>query len=157
MYSGAENIEANERRTDKLVLRLMRPYLLKGHNYFMDNYYNSVTLSEKLLDLKIHTNGTLRKTRKDNPKEIVQKKLQKGQHVWARKGKVYVSAWKDKRDVYMATTMDHPALIEVTNRFGKKKTKPIEVNRYNKSMSGVDRLDQMISYYSSPRKNYKVV
>ncbi|CAK1592332.1 unnamed protein product [Parnassius mnemosyne] len=155
MYSGAENIEANERRTDKLVLRLMRPYLLKGHNLFMDNYYNSVTLSEKLLDLKTHTNGTLRKTRKDNPKEIVQKKLQKGQHVWARKGKVYVSAWKDKRDVYMVTTMDHPALIEVTNRFGKKKTKPIEVNRYNKSMSGVDRLDQMISYYSSPRKTIR--
>ncbi|CAG4972668.1 unnamed protein product [Parnassius apollo] len=90
--SGAENIEANERSTDKLVLRLMRPYLLKGHNLFMDNYYNSVTLSEKLLDLKTHTNGTLRKTRKDNPKEIVQKKLQKGQHVWDRKGKVYVSA-----------------------------------------------------------------
>ncbi|XP_045459219.1 piggyBac transposable element-derived protein 4-like [Melitaea cinxia] len=155
MYSGGEVVEGNERKTDRLVLRLMRPYLLKGHNLYMDNYYNSVTLSQKLLDLKTHTNGTLRKTRKDNPKFVVQKKLKKGQHVWARKGKVYVSAWKDKREVYMVTTMDHPALIEVTNRFGKKKMKPKEVDKYNKYMSGVDRSDQIINYYSSPRKTIR--
>lgn len=155
MYTGAEDADSTVRKTDKLVLRLMRPYVLRGHNLYMDNFYNSVTLSEKLIDLQTHSNGTLRKSRKDNPKDVTGKKLNKGQHVWARKGRVYVSAWKDKREVCMITTLDHPELIEVTNRFGKKKTKPIEVHRYNQKMAGIDRADQMVSYYSSPRKTIR--
>lgn len=50
-------------------MRLMKPYLLKGHYSFMDNYYNSVTLSQILLDLNTHSTGTLRTHRKDSPKD----------------------------------------------------------------------------------------
>lgn len=35
-------------KIDSLVLKLMSPYLGKGHNLYMDNYYNSVTLSNIL-------------------------------------------------------------------------------------------------------------
>ncbi|XP_062524652.1 piggyBac transposable element-derived protein 4-like isoform X1 [Bombyx mori] len=157
MYSGKdENTQLRGvTKLERLVMRLMRPFLLKGHHLFMDNYYNSVTLSQKLFDLKTHTNGTLRVNRKDNPKEVVDRKLKKGDHVWVRKNKVYVSKWVDKRPVIMLTTREHPRIIETTNRFGKIVKKPIEVATYNKYMSGVDRSDQMISYYSSPRKTIR--
>lgn len=157
MYSGKEATEQNESesKTEKLVMKLMRPYLLRGHHIFMDNYYNSFTLSQKLLDLKTHSTGTLRANRKGNPKDITQKNIKKGEHVWARKNKVYVSKWKDKRPVLMITTKKHPSIIEVRNRFGKTKLKPAEVDMYNQYMSGVDRSDQMVAYYSCPRKTIR--
>lgn len=58
MYSGKETTEQDmgesKSKTEKVVMRLMRPYLLRGHHLFMDNYYNSVNLSQKLIDLKTH-------------------------------------------------------------------------------------------------------
>lgn len=33
--------------------------------------------------------------------------------------------------------------------------KPIDVKEYNNNMGGVDRLDQMTAYYSSPRKTIR--
>ncbi|CAG4942393.1 unnamed protein product [Parnassius apollo] len=155
MYSGKDTTARTGNKSEKIVLRLMRPYLLKGHQLYMDNYYNSVTLSQKLVDLKTHTTGTLRSNRKDNPKDIIKKKLKKNQHVWVRKNKVYVSKWVDKRPVLMVTTSVHPRLIEIQNRFQQRKIKPAEVAEYNQHMSGVDRADQMISYYSSPRKSIR--
>nr|XP_034839650.1 piggyBac transposable element-derived protein 4-like [Maniola hyperantus] len=142
-------------KTEKLVMNLMQPYLYKGHEIYMDNYYNSVALSDKLLSCRTHTTGTLRKDRKDNPKEVVRKVLKKDEHVWMRKGKVYVSAWKDKRIVTMITTQHHPRLIITRNRFGKLLKKPKEVAEYNKYMSGIDISDQMLSYYSTPKKTIR--
>ena len=45
--------------------------------------------------------------------------------------------------------------MTVQNRHGKDKVKPLEISQYNKNMSGIDRNDQMISYYSSPRKSIR--
>ena len=76
----------------------MRPYLDKGHGLYMDNFYNSVDLSELLYNRKTHTIGTLRANRKDNPKSITQRKLKKpGEACWMRRGPIYVSKWKDKK------------------------------------------------------------
>lgn len=159
MYSGKETTDHNmgesKSKTEKVVMRLMRPYLLCGHHLFMDNYYNSVNLSQKLIDLKTHCTGTLRSDRKGNPIDITKKKLKTGEHIWARNNKVYVSKWKDKRPVLMITTNIHPSIVEVRNRFGKTRLKPAEVELYNRHMSGIDRSDQMVSYYSCPRKTIR--
>jgi len=45
----------------------------------MDNFYNSVQLVQHLYDNKITVVGTLRKNRKDNPKEILNSKLKNGE------------------------------------------------------------------------------
>lgn len=108
MYKGKHEFQiAIPKRTSKIdgiVLRLMENYLNKGHSLYMDNCYNSLTLSNTLLEYKKHTTGTLRKNRKGNPKCIIDKKLKKGDHIWRRKNCVYVSKWKDKRDVLCITT-----------------------------------------------------
>jgi hypothetical protein len=159
MYCGKDHniepIETDASKLEKTVFRLFRPYLYKGHNLYMDNYYNSVTLSNKLLNARTHTNGTLRVNRKGNPKLVVSRKLKRGEHIWKRHGQVYVSKWQDQRPVLMITTRDHPRLKEVTNRYGQKKIKPVEVEVYNRHMSGIDRADQMIAYYSCPRKTIR--
>ena len=40
-------------------------------------------------------------------------------------------------------------MIPTTNKRGEKKQKPNIVRDYNPGMSGVDKADQMISYYDS--------
>jgi len=46
-------------KVDNIVINLMKPYLNKGHSLYMDNFYNSVTLSNLLLEKKTHSTGTL--------------------------------------------------------------------------------------------------
>lgn len=67
--NNSDNIK-KKTTTEKLVLRLMKLYLLTRHNLFMDDYCNSVELSEKLLKLKTHTNFTIRFNRRGNPKDL---------------------------------------------------------------------------------------
>ncbi|KAJ8948016.1 hypothetical protein NQ314_008501 [Rhamnusium bicolor] len=76
----------------------------KGHHLIMDNYYNSVGLSKRLLLRETYSSGTLRTNRKENPKSITSRKLKKGEHIWQRKGKVCISEWKNKREVLCITT-----------------------------------------------------
>ncbi|XP_069157036.1 piggyBac transposable element-derived protein 4-like [Procambarus clarkii] len=42
------------------VTGLIRPLVNKGHHLYMDNYYNSVILTEKLIELGVYTCGTIR-------------------------------------------------------------------------------------------------
>ncbi|KAJ6634963.1 hypothetical protein Bhyg_13545, partial [Pseudolycoriella hygida] len=74
--------------TQKIVETLMAPYFDRGHHLFMDNFYNSVTLSEYLLSKKTHVTGTLRANRRHNPREVIEAKLRKGEHIWSRKKEV---------------------------------------------------------------------
>jgi len=46
-------------------------------------------------------------------------------------------------------------MVLTKNRFGQEKVKPVEISKYNEYMSGIDRADQMVNYYSSPRKTLK--
>lgn len=48
MYSGtiSGDNDDNYMKMDGLILMLMKPYLMKGHGLYMDNYYNNIQLSE---------------------------------------------------------------------------------------------------------------
>lgn len=149
---GENGPDNNMTILERVVMKLMQPYVNKGYHLFMDNYYNSITLANRLLQNQTHVTGTLRSNRRGNPKVVVNKRLRKGDHIWKRQGKIYVSKWKDKRDVLCLTTAHHPTLAEARNRYNQIRRKPVEIIEYNKFMSGIDRSDQMISYYSCPRK-----
>jgi len=130
------------------------------HSFYMDNFYNSVALSESLLDKKVHTVGTLRKHRGE-PLEIWEPGRMRSGDVTARdNGKVMVLAWNDKR-VVKAISTKHDALMTTITRRKKhgcgameQISKPVCIVDYNKNMSGVDLLD-LISYYPLMRKTLK--
>jgi len=156
MYKGKQTSSAVEEgvsKVDNIVLTLMKPFLNKGHSLYIDNFYNSVTLSNILLEKKTHTTGTLRSNRRGNPKEVTTKKLKRGDHIWRRNKNVNISKWKDKRDVLCLTTKNHTKIKLSKNKYGILKNKPAEIVDYNNCMSGIDHSDQMVSYYSSPRKS----
>lgn len=90
MYKGKHVSNTETSKIDNLVLKLMAPYLNKGHHLYMDNYYNCINLLNLLLKKKTHTTGTLRRNRKGNSKFVVKTKLKKGDHIWKRQKSVYL-------------------------------------------------------------------
>ena len=127
----------------------------------MNNFYNSVELIEALLVQKIHTIGTMR-CHRVNPNKIGNSQNLVRHNIIARSNrKVTVLAWKDKRIVKAITTKHDNSMVSVTRRKKgghgdiEQIQKPVCVCDYNKHMSGVNRVDQIILYYPSTRKTLK--
>ena len=142
-------------QTAAIVLQLMSNYLGKGYTVYTDNYYNSVKLTKKLTSNKTYICGTLRSDRKGNPKAVTSKKLKKGEMFWLRNEDVVVTKWKDRRDVLTITNKHSVEMVPVKNRRGEVKMKPNVIRDYNNGMSGIDRSDQMLSYYQGLRKTVR--
>ena len=63
--------------------------------------------------------------------------------------------WKDRRDVHYISTEFCNNMVESRNKRGEVKIKPEPIANYNKFMSGIDRQDQMLSYYPCERKTIR--
>ncbi|KAG8333114.1 hypothetical protein J6590_009575 [Homalodisca vitripennis] len=62
-----------------------------------------------------------------------------------------VGKWHDKRNVlYISTRFENDWAVS-NNRFGQSRQKPLPIVHYNAHMKGVDRNDQMMSYYPYKR------
>lgn len=141
--------------TAQVVLDLMDGFLNKGYILYTDNFYNSVSLTKTLTSQSTYLCGTLRSNRKENPKEVVKQKLMSGELSYLRSDSVIVCKWKDKRDVLTISNMHEVELNDVPNRNGKILKKPNIIRDYNLGMGGIDRADQMMSYYSAERKTVR--
>ena len=76
----------------------------KGHTLWVDNFYNSPALTQRLKSLNIDCVGTLRLNRKDIPKTVRENKLKKGDVIAQHYGPVSVLKWRDKKDVARIST-----------------------------------------------------
>ena len=156
IYCGKSDLPSNsQNHTTLVVFSLMDGYLDIGHSLYMDNFYNSVSLIKQLTLRSTYVCGTLRANRKGNPKELVQKGLKKGEHSWMRSESVVICKWRDKRDVLTISNMHKVEMVDVPNRNNKISSKPNIVRDYTNYMAGVDRSDQMLSYYSATRKTLR--
>lgn len=97
----------------------------------------------------------LRKYLKDNPKQVIQKTLKKGENISMFREGVHVGKWKDKRPVFHITTHYEDKMVPVANKRGHIAQKPDAIARYNDYMSDVDRQDQLLSYYPWDRKTLR--
>ncbi|XP_018397169.1 PREDICTED: piggyBac transposable element-derived protein 4-like [Cyphomyrmex costatus] len=142
IYCGkSEETANNVGHTTDVVLHLLEDYLDKGYTVYMDNFYNSITLTKLLNTRKTYVCGTLRNNRKGNPEDVINRKLKKEECIWQQNGPVTVCKWKDKRDVLSISNMHAVEMVEVSNRNGKISMKPNIIRDYNNGMSGIDRSD----------------
>ena len=73
-----------------------------------------------------------------------------------REYKIYNFRWKDKKDVHILSTWGDVKDSDVKSRFNEETSrKPNMIIDYNKSMGGVDKLDQFRSYYDMGRAGKK--
>src|SRR6218665_1403558 len=142
---------------ETVVLKLMDNILDRGHVLYTDNFYTSVPLAQQLLNRQTYLCGTLHQNCKHLPGGVVSAKLKKGDVVAQRSRQIVVSKWKDKRGVLMLFTIHAGKIVEGSkrNRNGVFIKKPDCIFDYNDRMCGVDRLDQLLSYYSPLRKTLK--
>nr|CAH7722402.1 unnamed protein product [Callosobruchus chinensis] len=133
-----------------------QPVAERGRTLITDNWYTSVNLAETLQTRSTHLIGTLRKNRKNLPKDVVEAKLKKGEIVAKQNKKnVVVMKWQDKRDVLFLSTKHKDDMIEVTHREGPKR-KPAAIIEYNNAKSFI-RGQLTLAHYASPSKWYRKV
>ncbi|CAK1585220.1 unnamed protein product [Parnassius mnemosyne] len=157
VYTGAsDTLVGGANHSEKVVLNLLSDYFKKGYSVYMDNFYNSVNLAQKLLSLKTYCTGTLRINRKNNPKEVLLRKLKRGESIAKfNSSGIGVMKWRDRRDVLMISSQYGSDMTIVTNRRGETVSKPEVVVKYNKYMGGIDHQDQMLAYYSCEHKTIR--
>lgn len=120
----------------------------------MDNFYNSFDLATKLIEKNSYCTSTLRVNRKNTPKDVAAGKLKKDETI-ARYSQGEYGKWKDKREVTYISVEFKNNLIVSTNKKEHEKIKPESIAQYNRFMSGIDRQDQMHSYYPFTRKTIR--
>ena len=137
-----------------VVMRLVDPLLKKGYHLYIDNYYCEPSVCATLAAKKTMVCGTVRKNRQQMPRDLGDQPLDRGQIDYRRRGNVVALKWRDKKDVFMLSTMHKPQLQHTRGRY-EEKNKPEAVIEYIQNMAGVDQSDQMISYFPMHRKSLK--
>ena len=136
---------------------------IKGHWYaiFCDNFFTSYKLIEDLYRNKILCCGTLRSGRKEFPPCLFDKdrikSMKRGDVFWQMKGPILAITWMDKKAVHAAGTYTQAPEENLPEVNWKQKdgtlqriTCPQLISLYNTYMGGVDKNDQMKSYYTIP-------
>ena len=160
--------------TTKVVLTLVDYLRDKGHDLYTDRFYTSVELADELTKMGFSITGTIQKNRKFLPTKIKKlSKMSKGSVITFRKKEKMLLAWMDERIVFMLSTKYSNNMVDIQTRLvvllmfvyvvitfysrGKSRVvkKPEVVAEYNQFMLGVDKIDQMMSYYSFVRKSIK--
>ena len=157
--------------TEGVVLTLLQGLEHKGHHVYMDNYYSSPTLCKKLKENGFGACGTVRVDRQKMPEEWKQGRSgKKRQENMISKGEVrsvdledglVALQWKDKRLVTMISTIHDNEMISKRRRTRRvddgteEILKPKMIDEYNTYMGGVDKSDQLLSYYGFNHRTIK--
>lgn len=133
---------------------LLKPHYHKNHRLYVDNYYTSIPLCDKMLKKDIYVTGTVRANRRGLPAKINSKQKLKGDLLAQRTGQLLAISWMDRKQVRMLSTSSTVVPVEVTKHKQTRKI-PKLVLDYNKGMGGVDKSDQMTDQYASEIKTVK--
>lgn len=160
IYTGASDckdpLEDQLGKSGVIVKKLIKPYFNHGYSLYTDNFYTSPTLAMYLHKKKINSCGTVRKNRKLMPD--LHSKLKLGERESMCTNKLLAVHWKDRRDVYMLTTL-HKDTMTATKKIdrvtGNKYLKPECVVNYNANMGAIDKTDMLLSSIECVRRTMK--
>ncbi|XP_065182258.1 piggyBac transposable element-derived protein 4-like [Sycon ciliatum] len=141
-----------------VVHKLVEPLLGKGYKLYVDNWYTSIPIATYLKGNATGVCGTIRKNRIGLPKRIANfKGLKKGHFLYRSGGGMMFIKLQDTKEVHFLSTM-HKANVEPTGKRDRQR-RPVRklrlVQDYNKKMGGVDKNDEMLSFYTAARKSRK--
>ena len=126
-------------------------YMNKNHHVYFDNFFSSPKLFEHLELQQTHACSTVQYNHKGLPACASNKLTRPGQLVHAQKGNIVFTKWHNKRNAVLATYVSPGEASRTVQRKGKRKEieimKPWVSDVYTAHMGGVDRADQLRSYY----------
>ena len=161
--------DAAHTETTKTVMTLAHDagILWKGHHLYFDNWFSSPALMKELLMKDTYACGTTRANRQGMPaafqeRRPVAQRLQPGECQWRRQGELLALKWREKKEgkkeVHMLSTIhsaEYTYFGKKDRRTGEPIFKPKAVVHYTRKMGGVDRSDQLMTYYHFLRKSSK--
>jgi len=152
-HSATDNMTATHATVRHLTSRVQG----LRHKIFMDNFFSSPRLFADLDRRKINSRGTLQPNRRDMSKDFGPKqlKLKRGDIRARTRGSLTAFVWKDRREVYMLTTMDPP---HAEGNFCDNSNRPVKshiVESYNRHMGYVDSSNIMANSYAMIRRTFK--
>ena len=138
--------------TAAIVLELLELLFGCGNTLWLDNFFNCPELARRLkIEQSTERVGTLNLNRKNVPKEVRDKKLEKREIIARHTGPVIVLKWRDRINVTMVSTYHSAGTHRISNK-GKETEKPLCLIDYNHNMGGVDLKDQLLHMYMTKRK-----
>ena len=144
-----------------VVLQLIQHLAGKGYNLYCDNFYSSPNLFLQLHTMGIGACGTARIDRRRIPPEFQKAKLKKGEMMTYNDGPLMGLKWMDKRQVVMLSTIHDATVVEKRRRTRaiaggvEVIRKPKVIEEYNMNMGGVDKGDQLVTYYGFSHRTTK--
>lgn len=159
VYTGKTNGRSEAGLTHRVVMDLTRRIHGYHHIITVDNYFMSPTLAVDLLNCRTYCRGTIERSRKGFPKDLLNPKSlkNKGDFEIVQNKDLSACIWKDKKVVSFVSTYDQTHHIDNVSRRNKDGTQvpvqcPPVVVAYNNTMNGVDRSDQIRTSYPTYRK-----
>uniref|UniRef100_A0A8C5R0Q0 PiggyBac transposable element-derived protein domain-containing protein n=1 Tax=Leptobrachium leishanense TaxID=445787 RepID=A0A8C5R0Q0_9ANUR len=138
----------------KIVWDLLFPLMNKGYHLYVDNFYASVPLFKLLYCFDTAACGTVRKNRVGFPAQLVRTRLKSGETSALRQEELLAVKYRDKKDVYLLSTIHTERSVEVSVRGRAERIrKPVCIKAYNRHMGGVDLADQLLQPYQIMRKS----
>ncbi|XP_060846578.1 piggyBac transposable element-derived protein 3-like [Rhopalosiphum padi] len=143
-----------------VVLHLTKHLEKNRHFLFFDNFFSTFNLFEQLQANQIYSVGTIRTNRFANPPLLTDKQLAKMGRGTAfeistnmENCNLCMVKWYDTRSVTLVSNYIGSGQLDTVRRWDKKLKMYVNIERpeiitaYNTSMGGVDKVDQLISYY----------
>ena len=130
-----------------------RAFSQRASSCFLRQFFTSSKLFDDLLKENMYACGTVRTNRKEMPASASTKeKLKPGEKVVAQRGQLVYTKWHDKKDVSflsMNVSPREPSRLVPRRVKGQDITieKPRVADVYTEHMGGVDRADQLRSFY----------
>lgn len=121
-----------------------------SRNLTVDNFFTSVELFEKLLSVGITAVGTIRKNKRDIPKEMqAEKNREVFSSRFAFQNNCTLVSYVPRRNkaVLLLSTLHNNEEVDST-----QKKKPEIINYYNNTKGGVDIMDQKVANYTVKRQ-----
>jgi hypothetical protein len=143
------HIPPTQNTTQRCVVdRLCDKIKGRGHSVYMDRWFSSPKIFDHLWSCKKKAVGIVMSNRKEMSKQAFSVKLKKGEKIASQRDHLLAIKWKDTRDVFSLTSDHEDEVVEAPSSMGAHhKIQPTTVFDYNKYKTGVDRSEQLLSYY----------
>lgn len=161
IYVGKDKNKVECGLGERVVLDLTSGLEGKNHIVYMDNFFSSLQLYEKLRNKNIFACGTVNPKRKGLPPLENEKNMLRGEFSFSVSNTgTAVYRWKDSKGVNILSTAHDPSEISTVKRKQKDGTRktftcPLAIQEYNCHMNFVDKFDRLKNEYKIDRKSKK--
>lgn len=132
------------------VLRLIPPIINSNRNITADNWFSSMELVQELQKRKLTYVGTLKKNKREVPKEFLpDRKREIGSSLYGFTKDITLLSYVPKKNkaVLVISSMHHCASLDMESN------KPEVIAFYNSTKGGIDCMDQKCANYSTNRRS----